>query len=216
MKPRMSSREGRKLREASPPLLPGIRFAKAPHSSFFAVFLAAGFFFVAGFFAAAFLVPPLLPALAAIIAMHSTAILAGDFPGALLRIPGTPASAAYVDDAYQLTRSGRGFEALGIHVLGAAIGGVIGGFLVAVVAERWSPVTMVWAGSIAFGLVDLAIFLYPVLWVAAWPAAVFVPALFAMFCQPAQKSFIVDDNPLGPGSLSEVSTDETAEDAAYQ
>lgn len=52
-----------------------------------------------------------------------------------------------------------------------AIGGVVGGFLVAVVAERWSPVTMVWAGSIAFGLVDLAIFLYPLLWVSAWPAA---------------------------------------------
>jgi MFS family permease len=53
-----------------------------------------------------------------------------------------------------------------------AIGGVIGGFLVAVVAERWSPVTMVWAGSILFGLVDLAIFLYPLLWVTPWPAAV--------------------------------------------
>jgi predicted MFS family arabinose efflux permease len=53
-----------------------------------------------------------------------------------------------------------------------AIGGVAGGLVVAVVAERWSPVTMVWAGSIAFGLVDLAIFLYPLLWVAAWPAAV--------------------------------------------
>ena len=52
-----------------------------------------------------------------------------------------------------------------------AIGGVVGGFLVAVVAERWSPVTMVWAGSIAFGVVDLAIFLYPLLWVNAWPAA---------------------------------------------
>jgi Na+/melibiose symporter-like transporter len=52
-----------------------------------------------------------------------------------------------------------------------AIGGVVGGFLVAVVAERWSPVTMVWAGSIAFGLVDLAIFLYPLLWVTPWPAA---------------------------------------------
>jgi predicted MFS family arabinose efflux permease len=51
-----------------------------------------------------------------------------------------------------------------------AIGGVIGGFLVAVVAERWSPVTMVWAGSILFGLVDLAIFLYPLLWVSPWPA----------------------------------------------
>jgi predicted MFS family arabinose efflux permease len=52
-----------------------------------------------------------------------------------------------------------------------AIGGVIGGFLVAVVAERWSAVTMVWVASIAFGLVDLAIFLYPLLWVNPWPAA---------------------------------------------
>ncbi len=52
-----------------------------------------------------------------------------------------------------------------------AIGGVIGGFLVAVVAEQWSPVTMVWVGSILFGLVDLAIFLYPLLWVNPWPAA---------------------------------------------
>jgi MFS family permease len=52
-----------------------------------------------------------------------------------------------------------------------AIGGVVGGFLVAVVAERWSPVTMVWAGMTAFGLIDLAIFLYPLLWVNPWPAA---------------------------------------------
>jgi predicted MFS family arabinose efflux permease len=52
-----------------------------------------------------------------------------------------------------------------------AIGGVAGGFLVAVVAERWSPVTMVWAGSIVFGLIDLAIFLYPLVWVNPWPAA---------------------------------------------
>jgi len=53
-----------------------------------------------------------------------------------------------------------------------AVGGVIGGFVVAVVAERWSPVTMVWIGSILFGLIDLAIFLYPLLWVTPWPAAV--------------------------------------------
>lgn len=51
-----------------------------------------------------------------------------------------------------------------------AIGGVAGGLVVAVVGERWSPVTMVWAGSVAFGLVDLAIFLYPLLWVSPWPA----------------------------------------------
>jgi Na+/melibiose symporter-like transporter len=53
-----------------------------------------------------------------------------------------------------------------------AIGGIVGGFLVTVVADRWSPVAMVWAGSIVFGLLDLAIFLYPLLWVNPWPAAV--------------------------------------------
>jgi predicted MFS family arabinose efflux permease len=53
-----------------------------------------------------------------------------------------------------------------------AVGGIVGGFLVAAVAERCSPITMVWAGSIVFGLVDLAIFLYPLLWVTPWPAAV--------------------------------------------
>ena len=52
-----------------------------------------------------------------------------------------------------------------------AIGGVAGGFLVATVADRWSPVVMVWAGSMVFGLVDLAIFLYPLVWVNPWPAA---------------------------------------------
>jgi len=69
---------------------------------------------------------PTAPALAAIIAMHSTAILAGDFPGALLRIPGTPASAAYVEDSYAITQRGHGYEALGIHTLGACLGGLAG------------------------------------------------------------------------------------------
>jgi predicted MFS family arabinose efflux permease len=51
-----------------------------------------------------------------------------------------------------------------------AIGGIIGGFLVATLAARWSPVVMLGAGAVVFGLVDLAIFLYPVLWVSPWPA----------------------------------------------
>jgi Na+/melibiose symporter-like transporter len=52
-----------------------------------------------------------------------------------------------------------------------AIGGLVGGVMVATMADRWSPVTMVWLGSILFGLVDLAIFLYPLVWVNPWPAA---------------------------------------------
>jgi Na+/melibiose symporter-like transporter len=52
-----------------------------------------------------------------------------------------------------------------------AIGGIVGGFLVASLATRWSPVVMLGAGAVAFGLVDLAIFLYPLLLVSPWPAA---------------------------------------------
>jgi predicted MFS family arabinose efflux permease len=51
-----------------------------------------------------------------------------------------------------------------------AVGGVAGGFLVVSAAHRWSPVRMVWVGAVIFGLVDLAIFVYPVLWVSIWPA----------------------------------------------
>ena len=40
-----------------------------------------------------------VPALAGIVSVAAMAIFAGDLPGALLRIPGTPASAAYTDEA---------------------------------------------------------------------------------------------------------------------
>ena len=45
------------------------------------------------------------------------AIFAGDIPGALLRIPGTPASAAYADEAYAMTKNGQGEVALGAGVV---------------------------------------------------------------------------------------------------
>jgi putative tricarboxylic transport membrane protein len=67
-----------------------------------------------------------VPAIAAIISCTAMAITAGDIPGALLRIPGTPASAAYVLDAYGLTRQGKASLAIGISICAATIGGLIG------------------------------------------------------------------------------------------
>jgi Na+/melibiose symporter-like transporter len=64
-----------------------------------------------------------------------------------------------------------GAEVYGLISGVQAIGGIIGGFLVASLADRWSPVVMLGAGAVAFGLVDLAIFLYPLLLVSPWPAA---------------------------------------------
>lgn len=67
-----------------------------------------------------------VPALAGIVTVAAMAIFAGDLPGAFLRIPGTPASAAYVDEAYAMTRKGKAELALGIGLISSAIGGVFG------------------------------------------------------------------------------------------
>jgi len=67
-----------------------------------------------------------LPAIAAVITMSAMAIFAGDLPSALVRMPGTPASAAYTEDAYLQTRAGHGARALGVALLGSVIGGIVG------------------------------------------------------------------------------------------
>ena len=53
------------------------------------------------------------PAIAAIVTATAMAIFAGDIPGALVRIPGTPASAAYVEDAHRMTLRGEAATVLG-------------------------------------------------------------------------------------------------------
>ena len=75
-----------------------------------------------------------VPAIAAIVAATAMAIFAGDLPGALLRIPGTPASAAYVEDAYRMTRMGEAEKVLGTGLLCAAIGGLFGSVTLALTA----------------------------------------------------------------------------------
>jgi putative tricarboxylic transport membrane protein len=72
-----------------------------------------------------FFMPP-VPAVAAIVTCTAMAIFAGDIPGALLRIPGTPASAAYTDEAYAMTKKGQAEVALGAGLVFSALGGLFG------------------------------------------------------------------------------------------
>jgi putative tricarboxylic transport membrane protein len=67
-----------------------------------------------------------VPAVAAIVTATAMAIFSGDIPGALLRIPGTPASAAYTDEAYAMTLKGQAEIALGAGLVFSAIGGLFG------------------------------------------------------------------------------------------
>ncbi|EIM77334.1 hypothetical protein A33O_02578 [Nitratireductor aquibiodomus RA22] len=70
-----------------------------------------------------------VPAIAAIVATTSTGIFAGDISGALLRIPGTPASAAYVADSSTIAHSGRPRTVLFVSLFLAAAGGVVIGVI---------------------------------------------------------------------------------------
>src|SRR4029079_10082207 len=79
---------------------------------------------------------------AAIIAASAMAIFSGDIPGALLRIPGTPASAAYTDEAYAMTRKGQAELALGAGVWFSAIGGIAGTISLMILAPPLAEIAL--------------------------------------------------------------------------
>jgi putative tricarboxylic transport membrane protein len=127
------------------PLLDGIALVLAPETLL--VMLLAGAFglFVGAMpgltatMATALLVPVTffmepVPAIAAIVTATAMAIFAGDLPGALLRIPGTPASAAYVEDAHRMTLKGEAETVLGCGLVFAVVGGLTGAIVLATLA----------------------------------------------------------------------------------
>jgi len=83
-----------------------------------------------------------VPAIAAMVTATAMAIFAGDIPGALLRIPGTPASAAYAAEAYAMTRKGMAERALGTSLVGSAIGGMFGTIVLVISAPQLAEVAL--------------------------------------------------------------------------
>jgi Na+/melibiose symporter-like transporter len=63
-------------------------------------------------------------------------------------------------------------QAYGLVAAVQAIGGIAGGVIAASAGRRVSASWLLGWGAVAFGLVDLGIFLYPLGYVAVWPAAV--------------------------------------------
>jgi putative tricarboxylic transport membrane protein len=78
-----------------------------------------------------FYLPP-VTAFAAIASTVAMSIFAGDIPGALMRIPGVPSSAAYCDEAYAMTLKGEGEKTLAISLVISVIGGMIGAIALSV------------------------------------------------------------------------------------
>lgn len=101
-----------------------------------------------------FFMPP-VPAVASIVTATAMAIFAGDIPSALLRMPGTPASAAYTDEAYLLTRQGKAEIALGSGLVFSVLGGIFGVIVLIVAAPLLAEIALKFSSFEYFWLVML-------------------------------------------------------------
>ena len=148
------------------PVLDGLLLVLQPYN--LVVMVAAGMFglFVGAMpgltatMATALLVPVTffmepVPALAAIVTATAMAIFSGDLPGTLLRIPGTPASAAYVEDSFKLTMKGQAEQVLGCSLVFSVIGGIFGALILALMAPTLAEFAL---GFSSFEYFWLAIF----------------------------------------------------------
>jgi putative tricarboxylic transport membrane protein len=112
--------------------------------------------------AVALLVPvtffmPALPAVACMVTVTAMAIFAGDVPGALLRMPGTPASAAYCDEAFAMTRKGQAETVLGAGIVFSVIGGLFGTVVLIVAAPALAEAALLFSSFEYFWLVMLGL-----------------------------------------------------------
>jgi len=94
-----------------------------------------------------------IPAIATMVTATAMAIFSGDIPGCLLRMPGTPASAAYTDEAYALTKKGQAELALGAGLVFSAIGGLFGTAVLMVGAPALAEVALKFSSFEYFWLV---------------------------------------------------------------
>ncbi|PJA59076.1 MAG: C4-dicarboxylate ABC transporter permease, partial [Rhodobacterales bacterium CG_4_9_14_3_um_filter_71_31] len=98
-----------------------------------------------------------LAAVSAIVATTTTAIFAGDISGALLKIPGTPASAAYVEDSYAIARAGKPRTVLFTALLTASLGGIIGVAILTAAAPQLARFAVRFSSYEAFWLASLGL-----------------------------------------------------------
>jgi putative tricarboxylic transport membrane protein len=98
-----------------------------------------------------------VPAIASIVTATAMAIFAGDIPSCLLRMPGTPASAAYTDEAYAMTRNGQGELALGAGLVFSVIGGLFGTAVLIMAAPALAEIALKFSSFEYFWLVVLGL-----------------------------------------------------------
>ena len=84
-------------------------------------------------------------ALVMLTTIYTSAVFGGSFTAILLHTPGTTASAATVLDGYELTKQGKGLEALGIATVSSMFGGFFSAIMLLMIAPSLSKVALMFS-----------------------------------------------------------------------
>ncbi len=98
-----------------------------------------------------------VPALGAIVTATAMAIFAGDIPAAMLRMPGTPASAAYTDESYLMGKKGQLDLNLGVNLTTSVLGGLIGVAILVLAAPALAEFALAFSSFEYFWLAALGL-----------------------------------------------------------
>ena len=86
-----------------------------------------------------------VPAMVMLAAVYCSAVYGGSFSAILIHTPGTPASAATAIEGYELTKKGKGLEALGVSTVGSCTGGFISGLALLLIAPQLVKVALLFS-----------------------------------------------------------------------
>ncbi len=80
-----------------------------------------------------------------LMAIYTAAFYGGSISAILIRTPGTPSSAATAIDGYELTRQGRGLEAIGMATVASMIGGTLSGIALLTISPLLAKVSLLFS-----------------------------------------------------------------------
>lgn len=86
-----------------------------------------------------------VPSMVMLAAVYCSAVYGGSFSAILIRTPGTPASAATALDGYELTKQGKGLQALGVSTTASMTGGVVSVLALLLVAPQLVKVALMFS-----------------------------------------------------------------------
>lgn len=90
-------------------------------------------------------------------AVYTSAFYGGSLTAILIHTPGTPSSAATAGDGYELTKQGRGLEAMGMSTVASMIGGAMSGIALLTLAPLLGKVTLLFSSPEYFLIVILGL-----------------------------------------------------------